>query len=49
MKNKNEPTSEELQRLATEIVDKMTTQERAELLEWAKKEFPRFQNKEQEG
>lgn len=36
--------SEELRSLATEIVDKMTTQERAELLEWVKNEFPRFQN-----
>lgn len=40
MKSKNELNSEELRQLAIEIVDKMTTQERAELLEWTKKEFP---------
>ena len=49
MKNKNELTSEDLRRLAREIVDKMTDQGRVELLEWAKKEFPELQNKEQEG
>lgn len=40
MTSTNELNSEELRQLAIEIVDKMTTQERAELLEWAKNEFP---------
>lgn len=40
MTSTNELNSEELRRLATEIVDKLNTQERVELLEWAKKELP---------
>lgn len=33
-------TTEELRQLARETVDRMSAQGRAELLEWAKKEFP---------
>lgn len=37
-------TDEELQQLAMETVDRMFAQGRAELLEWAKKEFPDLNN-----
>lgn len=42
MSNKFENlTDEELRKLAKDTVDSMSPQGRAELLEWAKKEFPK--------
>ena len=40
-------TDEELQQLAREAVDGMTNQGRAELLEWAKNEFPELRDHEE--
>lgn len=36
----DELTNDELRQLAKETIDRLTDQECAELLEWAKKEFP---------
>ena len=42
-------TTEELRQLAKKTVDRLTDHECAELLEWAKKEFPQMKGVSNDG